>query len=115
MLLIVYLDLVFSVGLDFNNHVPDDNSRFSCRGDNSGNASFLKVDSLEERGQFVVFLIADRIGGVTEGFGDIVFPRMGTVANDLASTDFVIGHQAQPAGKAFGSWKLMDVMPHTGQ
>ncbi len=59
MLLIVYLDLVFVVGLHFDNHVPDDNGQLSCRSDNSGNAAFLEGNSFEERRQFVVFLIAD--------------------------------------------------------
>ena len=59
LLLIVYLDLVFVVGLHFDNHIPDDNGQFSCRSDNGGNATFLESDSLEERRQLVVFLIAD--------------------------------------------------------
>ena len=74
LLLIVYLDLVFVVGLDFDNHIPDDNGQFSCRSDNGGNAAFLEGNSFEERRQLVVFLIADRIGGMAEGFGDLVFP-----------------------------------------
>jgi len=55
------LSQLFSVGFFLCDHIPDNDSQLSCRGDDSGNAPLPKHVPSEEGGKLMILVVAGSV------------------------------------------------------